>query len=307
MRELGRWGRWGNQLFQVAFLRVYAKMHNLQVQIPPWTGKHVFGLDDPPVTVQLPTKSERRRGGPLSEQLPPIGDEFVNCNWQGYGQIHTSWYRPHAGMLRQLFQPVEKVTARFEPAINQLKSRGKTIIGIHLRLGDSGRLIFYITPVKWYLEWLNQHWDNYDSPILFIATEDRSLVKQFSKYQPCVVEDLGINLSNKPMADTTYLNYDRSHPSPMTMDFLPDYFLLSQCHILLIPESTFSFTAAMFSDHLRECWRSRLSIQKFERIDPWNSMPLVREHLDDYPGIPGTCLDETDYWRRLRDNRFAEH
>lgn len=47
MRLLGTNGRFGNQLLQYAFLRLYADGHGLSCQTADWIGRDLFDLDDP--------------------------------------------------------------------------------------------------------------------------------------------------------------------------------------------------------------------------------------------------------------------
>jgi len=51
---LGSFGRFGNQLFQYAFARYFAAAHGAILQTPVWDGTALFGLTDPPITVDLP-------------------------------------------------------------------------------------------------------------------------------------------------------------------------------------------------------------------------------------------------------------
>jgi len=43
---LGRLGRWGNQLFQYAFVKKYALTVGAQLEIPPWLGEDLFGMEE---------------------------------------------------------------------------------------------------------------------------------------------------------------------------------------------------------------------------------------------------------------------
>ncbi len=291
-----RYGRWSNQLFQYAFLKCYARQYNLELQLPPWAGNDLLGATDPPVTATLPPKSEDRR--PANAQgLRPTGDELVGYDFHGQAQYHTSYYRPHREFIRCLWRPTVALCRRMLPAKGRLDSLGQTRIGIHLRRGDYGRLIFYITPVQWYLEWLKANWARFDDPVLFVASEDRALVDEFREYNPQTAESLGVDLKTEPLPTYPYLARDLREAKPHLLDFFPDWHLLAQCDVLLMGNSTFAFTAAMVARHLQECWRSRLSTQRFEQIDPWDSLPLLREDLRDYPGIPGTFLKQNPMWR----------
>jgi hypothetical protein len=304
MTRLGSHGRFANQLFQYTFLRVYAKMHNLDVQIPSWCGRHIYGLKDYPVSITLPIANERNGGSHLEQGVPPVSDEYVNKDWAGYGQYHTSWYAPHCEFIRDLYQPTERLGRRLRPALGRFA--GRTSVGIHLRRGDYGRSIFYVTPVRWYLDWLEQNWDRLDDPILFIATEDRTLVEEFADYNPVIAEDMGVSLSDQPMEDTTYLDPDLESHDPVAMDFYPDFWLLQHVNIMLTPNSTFSFFAAMLNTELQEFWRSSLPQLGFESLDPWNAYPLTHDKAEDFRDVPGVCLDETKYWRRVGKNRYQE-
>jgi hypothetical protein len=136
-----------------------------------------------------------------------------------------------------LFTPTLEIQKRMEPAVRELREGEATPIGLHLRRGDTGRDIFYFTPNEWYLAWLEEHWDRFDRPRLFVATEDR-----YALYN--------------------YLPYDLRNPTAQSMDWFPDWYLLTQCDALVFGESTFSFSAAMMNTKVQECWQSRLSTSR---------------------------------------------
>ncbi len=300
MKRLGKKGRWGNQVFEYAFLRTYAHRHGLQYQTDSWIGQFLLGFDDPRITENLPTYHERRQESAGSFELglsfPPGGDEAGGHDIDGYCQFHTSYYAADQEFLQRLFVPTCWVRGRMDPVLAQLRQRGKTIIGFHMRRGDTGRLIYYLTPNDWYLQWLEEHWNTYDDPVLIIASEVPEDRKAFARYNPVMSSDL-LDLSNEPYAVYNYLRSDLSDPTPISMDWFPDWWLLSQCDVLAFGNSTFSFTAAMMNRNLRECYRSRLSTQAFERIDPWDSWPLVYEDLRDYPGVADTWYDRNLKWK----------
>lgn len=63
MTTLGQNGRFGNQIFQYCFLRIYGGIHRLQMEIPEWVGCWLFDLDDlpPPRASEHPFRASRRR------------------------------------------------------------------------------------------------------------------------------------------------------------------------------------------------------------------------------------------------------
>ncbi len=289
MRALGKVGRFGNQVFQYAFIRAYARRYGLEYQVAPWVGQHLFGHRDPVVTAVLPRKRERHVDGRIHKPaIAPDGDEFRNHDFRGWAQYHTSYYRPDKYFIKGLFFPAAEAYDRVGAAAEGLRGMGKTRVGLHIRRGDTGRAIFYFTPTSWYKDWLAEHWGSLEDPVLFIATEDPALVAEFEEYEPRTADRLGVRLRAVPMPNYVYLENDTPHTDPVVADFFPDWYLLTQCDLLLIGNSTFGFAAAWVSPHVRQCWRSRLSLQAFEKIDPWDTTPLTYEHLRDYRNIPGT-------------------
>ena len=49
MSTLGSNGRFGNQIFQYAFLNIYAKKYDLDIKTPSWIGHDLFGHHDSPI------------------------------------------------------------------------------------------------------------------------------------------------------------------------------------------------------------------------------------------------------------------
>lgn len=302
---LGRKGRWGNQVFQYCFARSYSRRYNIGYQVNYWVGQVLCCIEDSPIETKLPKYNEvfSMSGGrknpdlnkqPWTHSLPPNGYEVIGKDFDGYAQFHTSYYQQHCQMLQRLFTPKPVIRHRLAPITEKL--RRKTVIGLHLRRGDTGRDIFYLTPNEWYLQWLKENWNRFDNPQLVIATETPTDVGVFSEYSPLIVDDL-LDRTIDKYQTFRYLQPDVSDPTRESMDWFPDWYLLTQCDVLLIGESTFGFTAAMMSQRIDECWQSKLSTQTFHRINPWDSYPLCLEHLDDYPAIPSTRYDSNPkYW-----------
>ncbi len=296
MRRMGEKGRWGNQIVEYAFIRAYAKRYRLAYELSPWPGQYYFGLPSPPVTVTLPEWNERYLGGDIyKEPFAPIGDECCGCDFNGYAQYHTSYYRPDRELIQSLFRPTDRQMARLWSGLARLRCRGGTLVGLHLRRGDNGRLIFPVFPMSWYHRWLKDNWPRLEAPVMFIATEDYGLVDEFGEYEPQTRQSLGIPLDLPPVIG-------QQHPcdlvdNPEAIDCLPDWWFLANCDVILCPDSAFSFSAAWVNPRLRELWRARLSLRRFEQVDPWNTDFLTRESLLDYPNVPGTSLRTNPrYW-----------
>lgn len=293
MTNFGQMGRWGNQIFQYAFLNLYAERYGATVEIPAWAGDAIYGVPRQSPTEKLPLYYNRK--GERHYEYPPIGNEVVDHDYCGYGQFHTSWYALHKDKFRSYFQPNQSIVRRLAPALSRLQ-RHNTTVGLHIRRGDYGRSIFYITLIAWYLQLLSHIWPLLNDPILFIATEDLSLTTEFNAYLPVTTQSLGVDLNSAPLMHYNYLPHDLQTHELVQMDFFPDFYFLSHCDIVIAPNSTFSFAAAMMNPHLQKFYRSELETQRFVELDVWNSRPLTHVNVNEFPEVPGVRLDSNPWW-----------
>ncbi len=295
MSQFGRHGRAGNQLFQYAFLSGYAQRYGAELQLPPWIGNDLFGLENPLISSTLPAWTEQGKG--VNHSTPPVGDELIGKDFRGYAQYHTSYYAPDKERIRKLFQPVPRVTQRLAPSRQKLlHMRGTNAIGIHLRRGDYGQRIFPIIPTSWYLAWLKDNIHLYSSSVLFIASEDPSLIDDFAEYSVETAETLGVHLDDTVPALEGTLEYDIKTENTRAIDWYPDFYLLSQCDVILGPSSSFSFMAAMLGSCAVEYWRASLKAERFVAVNPWDAYSQLREHVRDYPHLEGISLKKNPYW-----------
>ncbi|QDU95561.1 alpha-1,2-fucosyltransferase [Lignipirellula cremea] len=273
MSKLGEMGRFGNQVIQYMFLKTYALQHDLEVQTPPWIGQKLFGCEDRPISASLPEFEELYDKDPQRMMIPRLDAPLRNVDVAGYFQYASAYYQPHQAYIRSLFTPVDAVRRPLEAAVARLRQRGRTIVALHIRRGDYGYGYFYRTPTSWYLRWLESVWSDLDDPVLYIASDDLpNVLGDFKSYSPVTVKDLDIRLRQAP--------------------FYPEFFLLSQADVLAIPNSTFSFVAAMLNEKLQAAYRSQLSDQvdgsHFHRFDPWNAPMLdTSARVEDFPQVQG--------------------
>ena len=269
MRSLGTFGRFGNQLFQYMFLRLYALKYNLTIQTPAWIGQTLFGFTEPPVTgayplVQMPNRLVPCWLDPELRETMPLTDVDV----KGYFQYHTRYYAEHKSVIRSLFRPVPAVEAAVRPGLERLRSRGKTLVGLHLRRGDFGRNHHFVAPAQWYKDWLKGFWETLDEPVLFLASDEpEAVAREFAEYHPVTAADLGVELPAAP--------------------FYPDFYMLSHCDAVATSNSTFSFLACMLNERSTIFMRPRLSCQKLIPFDPWNSPSNFKDEKVD-PSVPTT-------------------
>lgn len=295
MERLGLFGQWGKQVVQYAFVRSYAKTNKIDCEVPQWAGRYLFSFNDPEPGQHISPVLEETAVGQHAvwgRRLPPKGKEFINHDFIGLAQFDTAYYCPNKEFIQSLYsKPAEPQRSRVMLALNKLRKRGRTLIGLHLRRGDSGRTVYPLTPIGWCLRWLHTNWDRFDKPVLYIATEDPSLKTHFQGYDAVLAEDIGIHYVSVPYPG--HVPYWTIPGRLRSIDFFPDWFMLQQSDVVLASNSMFSMSAAWTSTTNKETWRPKLSLQDFEMVDPWNMRDFVNhEHLDDYPGIPGTQIDD---------------
>lgn len=288
MSSIGKLGRFGNQLFQYAFLRICAEKSGARIECPSWIGQTLFGNNDAPISKRLPPAIEFREVGeslfdvvpefiPYLEKLADakssrIGSEALNSGlanvdiW-GYFQFHTRYFKPHQQYFCSLFQPVSELKSPLENGLNILRSKGQTIIGIHIRRGDyisnprDGYTLVF--PIKWYCEWLDEIWDELEYPVLFLCSDDlESVIHDFKKFSPITWKDLDIQLPERM--------------KELDIEFYIDFFMLSNCDLVVTSNSNFSFVACMLNEKAKMFIRPNWDFSaKFIAFDPWDSDPLL--------------------------------
>lgn len=303
MTGFGELGRFGNQVIQYMFLKSYSMRHNIEeIQVPQWVGGPLFGLSDRPVHRALPPVVEfpdtlanstftrdliefvknSNKDRHVAELHPSIlstthTSECVgqqNVDIWGWFQWHTSHFAPFKRHIQDTFEPIPAVKQHldsiFKSQLRYKDGKRRTVIGLHMRLGDYQNIAAssfgYCAPTSWYLEWLDSIWHTLDNPVLFVASDDvDAVLRDFAKYDPITSDSMGMTMP--------------SEMKEMKAGFFPDWYSLTQCDILAISNSTFSFTA---------CLMNRQKDAKFFRahynggivpIDPWNSDPVVHRDL----------------------------
>ncbi|MDX2144994.1 MAG: hypothetical protein SFV19_16685 [Rhodospirillaceae bacterium] len=251
--QLGMNGRFGNQLLQYAFTRLYAHKCGIEAEFPDWVGRDLFDLDDPLIKQSLPPISEDDVDvlGVLSGR---VESSLIDHDVFGYFQRNSADYAAYRNEFIRLFNPGKRA-AVFTKAW-QAGLDNHTVIALHLRRGDYGAGPFWIAPEQWYNDWLLDIWPKMKSPLLFIATDDRSVLTSFKQYDPMTSVDLGAGLPGA--------------------EFFCDFFVLTQADALAISNSSFSFTAAMLNTRATDFFRPEKLQEKLVRFDPWNAEIMLR-------------------------------
>ncbi|CDF38590.1 unnamed protein product [Chondrus crispus] len=300
MTGFGELGRFGNQLMQYMFLKCYAENNAIsEIQVPAWVGAGLFGLTDRPVQRALPAVVEfkgtlanstftddfidyvknSRTGTHVAELTPdsldgPNLDSPRNVDIWGWFQWHTSYFANFKPLIQRTFAPVPALKAHCEFVFeNNLRFRNgvkHTVVGLHLRLGDYQNIAAssfgYCAPTTWYLEWLEKIWPTLDNPILFVASDDLgSVLRDFAAYNPVTADDIGLQVPS-----------DMKH---LKAGFFPDWWSLTQCDVLAISNSTFSFSACMMNQQPGARFYRAHFKDRIIPVDPWNADVIVHRDM----------------------------
>jgi len=253
MRSLGQNGRYGNQLLQYGFTRLYAQQHDLVAEFPDWIGRDIFDLDDAFPSAKFPTVNEADADlfGSLQGRT---GQIFAERDIEGYFCGSTTDWSAWRSQFCALFEPGKKVKGMLGQALDNLQSRGKTIVAIHLRQGNYGFGRFWVAPNGWYLAWLRRIWPQLDRPILYIASDVEWSQADFADFSPLSAVRLGVDIPGA--------------------GFLVDHHVLRHANHLAISNSSFSFAAAMLNTGAESFLRPDPVLKELAAFDPWASEVL---------------------------------
>lgn len=254
MRMLGSNGKFGNQLLQYGFLRLYGAAQDLAALTPDWIGRDLFGLDDPFCGQPLPSIDESQAD--LFAALNGKGPVFADHDLTGFFCGHTRDWAGHADAFRALFRPSPRVAPVVQQALAGLRGRGRTLVAVHIRRGDFGYGPFWIAPADWYRGWLERIWPGLDAPVLYIASDDPGAVGEFARFGAIGPGALNADLPGA--------------------DFYLDHYLLSQADHLATSNSTFSFTAAMLNTTAQSFVRPDPDLRTLVPFAPWDAQMLLQ-------------------------------
>lgn len=114
---LGKFGRFGNQLFQYCFAKALAEKHDCQLEVPKdWIGRKIFEISDQPI----------RR--PLQRVFTEVDPDQINIDLMGYYQHQEALdMYSREDVLRWL---------KFKAPIANMFPKRRNYIAAHVRRGD---------------------------------------------------------------------------------------------------------------------------------------------------------------------------
>lgn len=264
MSSIGANGRFGNQLFQYAFLFLYGLRNNCRVETAPWVGQAIYGFDDPPCSPGLRSQVFGEFTG-VERHLWSLDQPPVNLNFVGYFQDLPASWRHYRSLLTRLFRPVPMIEAPIERWIARNVPGDRTLVAIHVRRGDyqffDPNFVpwFRTIPVSWYQALLAEIWPKLDRPMLYVATDDpRAILPQFADYAPITA----------PAADLV----------PEEIGYFVDHYVLMRADVITVLNSSFSRSAALLARPGQRCFIADMHAERFVPYEAWH---------------------ETDFWLRF--------
>ena len=255
MQTLGSNGRFGNQIFQYAFMRFYSRKFGLQYQVPNWVGQKIFGRKDPLIDTDFPRLDVTSKAE--LERLQ-AGQSVFDVDFWGYFQ-EVEYFSHDKDFFHGLFQPNAELQHYLSQCWESLQNYD--IIGLHLRYGDYGYGYFFETPISWVIKELERRWDEYAKPVLYLATDDPRVRRIMKRFSPVLCTDVFPDAAK------------RQYP-----EFYCDFWALSKISsLLIIANSSFSFAASMLNNNCKKMLRPSLSQNGFITFDPWQSPVLLTE------------------------------
>lgn len=236
MSSIAHFGRLAHFVRNYVAARLYVDICNLELATPEWLGHYFFELDDPAIDqgidldhIKEPDFVKAVLENPeiaLAQSPPEMADIFSP-------PAPEYWWKDR-NKAREILVIRQCWVELFSKYIDQIYIRGKTLVCIHLRLGDmetiENKNTYGGTNFSAYQNWLADIWPNLDKPILYIASEDPHIAKSyFEDYAPITILDL---------SDTI----------PVATHLL-DFYILTKSDILAISRGSFGLTAAILRDN----------------------------------------------------------
>jgi glycosyltransferase involved in cell wall biosynthesis len=256
MSTLGQNGRFANQLFQYAFLKLYALRHEAVCATPPWPGQELFGLRD--MALPVPKLPEMQFFAFDSDdrylwtmEQPPRHVDFA-----GYFQELPACWRNQRPLLRRLFTFASATEKAMDKALDRLTAHGRRpLVALHIRRGDYVTLArdgldwYRPIPVAAYERLLDRLLPGLADPVIYLATDDPAgVVPEFSRYKPVTLAELD---------------------APGVPDNIADFIVLRRAAHLAVANSSFSRMAAILAAEEQQGQLLSLTSGEFEPYDAW--------------------------------------
>lgn len=315
MTTLGKIGLFGDQVMQYAFLRIYARSRGLDVEVPHWDGRLLFGHDGaglarpggayadgnghlrlgvdamaPVIAEYLGVDWKRLFGVLVRKQRLAVtdvgidflkGDDLLRTDQSGACRDLLGWFQFDTRFYRphqQFFRALFRPQPEIDARLTAAWDRISTSAGtvVGLHLRRGDRLNLPMNTNEW---------------IAPVDWYQRWLEENWHTLDNPVLflasDSIGAVRGHfakyRPLTSADLLGGLSAPANGLpdgTPGYYPDFYFLSRCDIGLISNSMFSFTAAMLNDTGRLFLRPVLAEKRLRPFDPWHDKPILRRTMD---------------------------
>jgi glycosyltransferase involved in cell wall biosynthesis len=271
---LGEGGRFANQLFRYAYVKLYALRHGLTAAFPAWEGEQLFGLDDASCADLTFSRLIFNSFTDDDRELWERNDPPIDVDLAGYFQELPECWRRHRPLLRRLFQlPPEHLQAIDAWRHDVTDGGRRTLVAIHVRRGDYRDLQdettpwFALVPAEWYLAWLRTIWPTLRDPILYVASDEPEAVRPLFREFESASASFGSTALALP-------------------DHVRDFEILRRADYLAVCNSSFSRMAAILAPKTQNCFLPSFQTQGFAPYEPWMDPAFWVRFKDSWRDLP---------------------
>lgn len=251
MASLASYGRFAHTVQEYVAVRLYAEKYGIAFATPDWVGQRFFMLDDPQSPAGLQPQYENWRAvreelaqGLDGDAAQPLANRDLFLGGSPVDMFRVPWRDRVRGWLT----PRPCWSAYLDPCVAALRARGDTLVAVHIRQTDWWDQAY--TPLALYLSWLDQIWPSLHRPVLFICTDAPEIIGEFARFQPMTAADFPIRWQG--------------------LDYLQDYYALTQADIVAISTGAFARMAAGMNCVARQFLRPNADNSALETYEPWS-------------------------------------
>jgi hypothetical protein len=261
--SLAYWGRFGHTVLEYLQMRELSEKYSVPLETPDWVGHYVFQLDDPKNIFY------RQRVRCSADQIEKnIDKEGVSALLQkdffGVG-APQKWSSELVRKAKELLKFRPEVEDYLKAYASRKILGNKTVVVIHLRLGDRKEELEKIQNVLCYKKWLTENFQNFVSPYLYLASDEIKLAAaEFEQFNPQFFTEDGYGHSQ--------------------LDWLFDFYMMTIADVLVVSHSGFSIVASVINSN--PC-----AVYLQPNMEAGNLVPFDPAHMDfteRYPGIAVT-------------------
>jgi hypothetical protein len=287
---IGITGRFGNQIIEYIICKHLEKQHAIPIFHSKWLGTEFYDTNSPDyilesiVVEKIYTDSEtymamnvfKLHHLRMKEEQVPTRKEYIDLGPDDYffsnelnvegkvlyhnPKVHLSYLKTNRSYLTSLFKYKPNMNKVLRTVVQKV-SKDKKLIVLHVRKGD---FVFMLNPHfvfvdKFYIQWLNENFDENTMSLYISGFVSKKFKRLVAPFHPLYLEDLVQEFPELPSMHSHY-------------DIIIDHGIMRSANIVLAFNSSFSFTACLFSDIPdARFYRQDFELKKLSEFDPWNS------------------------------------